>query len=413
MASVDVELGVTPETTYSIAGKQIKFNSEADIEPYLKELNEVKNVTKIDFSGNTIGIDASKALSEALLKHKDTVVEINFSDLYTGRLNTEIPQSLNYILPALLKFPNLKLINLSDNAFGLQTIDPIEAYIAKAVSLEHLILSNNGMGPFAGSRIGGSLFKLARAQIAAQKSSSLKTFICGRNRLENGSINYLAVGLRNHKNLEVVRLYQNGIRPAGISKLVEKGLTHNKKLKVLDLQDNTITTSGAIKLAESISNWPGLVELNLNDSLLKNKGSLEVVRAFGKNKKENLTVLKLQYNELETDSLAVLADLIGEYLPNLKLLELNGNRFEEDSEHIESIKEVFEKRGFGEIDELDELEELDSDEEEEDDEDEEEDSLEVDLDLEELEEELAGVTLDDKDQAVDDIADELSKAHID
>lgn len=124
-----------------------------------------------------------------------------------------------------------------------------------------------------------------------------------------------------------------------------------------------------------------------------------------------MTVLKLQYNELETDSLAVLADLIGEYLPNLKLLELNGNRFEEDSEHIESIKEVFEKRGFGEIDELDELEELDSDEEEEEEE-EEEDSLEVDLDLEELEKELAGVKLENKDSAVDDIADELSKAHI-
>lgn len=31
MASVDVELGVTPETTYSIAGKQLKFNSEEDI----------------------------------------------------------------------------------------------------------------------------------------------------------------------------------------------------------------------------------------------------------------------------------------------------------------------------------------------------------------------------------------------
>ena len=412
MASVNVELGVTPETTYSIAGKQIKFNSEADIEPYLKELNTIENVTKIDFSGNTIGIEASKALSEALLNHKDTVVEINFSDLYTGRLKTEIPQSLNYLLPALLKFPNLKLINLSDNAFGLQTIDPIEAYISKAVSLEHLILSNNGMGPFAGSRIGGSLFKLAKAKAAAKKSSSLKTFICGRNRLENGSVNYLAVGLRNHNDLEVVRLYQNGIRPAGISKLVEKGLSHNKKLKVLDLQDNTITTSGAIKLAESISNWPDLVELNLNDSLLKNKGSLEVVRAFSKDKKENLMVLKLQYNELEIDSLAVLADLIGECLPNLKLLELNGNRFEEDSKHIESIKEVFEKRGFGEIDELDELEELDSDEEEEEEEEEEEDTLEVDLDLEELEKELAGVKLEDKDAAVDDIADELSKAHI-
>ena len=107
-------------------------------------------------------------------------------------MNTEIPQSLEYLLPALLKLPNLKLINLSDNAFGLQTIDPIEAYLAKAVSIEHLILSNNGMGPFAGSRIGGSLFKLAKAKKAEGKES-LKTFICGRNRLENGSVNYLSV----------------------------------------------------------------------------------------------------------------------------------------------------------------------------------------------------------------------------
>ena len=109
----------------------------------------------------------------------------------------------------------------------------------------------------------------------------------------------------------------------------------------------------------------------------------------------------------------VLADAIASKLPNLKFLELNGNRFEEDSEHIDKINEVFETRGFGELDELDELEELDSDEEE-DEEDEEgnEDTLEEDLDLDELEEELAGVSLESKDSKVDDIADELSKTHI-
>ena len=413
MASVEVELGVTPETTYSISGKQLKFDSESDIAPYIKELTEKENVKKVDFSGNTIGIEASKALSEALLKHKDTIVEINFSDLYTGRLNTEIPQSLEYLLPALLKLPNLKLINLSDNAFGLQTIDPIEAYLAKAVSIEHLILSNNGMGPFAGSRIGGSLFKLAKAKKAEGKES-LKTFICGRNRLENGSVNYLSVGLRNHKDLEVVRLYQNGIRPAGISKLVEQGLSNNKKLKVLDLQDNTITTRGAIHIAESLSNWPLLVELNLNDSLLKNKGSLKLVEAFhAGDEKPQLITLKLQYNELETDSLRVLADAIASKLPQLKFLELNGNRFEEDSEHIDKINGIFEERGYGEIDELDALEELDSEEEEDDEDDEgEDDTLEEDLDLTQLEEELAGVSLEDKDGNVDEIAEELSKTHI-
>lgn len=135
MDSFEVELGVTPETTYSIARKQIKFNSHDDIKPYLEEIAAFKDLKKLDFSGNTIGVEASESLSEAILAHKDTIVEIDFSDMYTGRLNTEIPQSLEFLLPSLLQLPNLKLVNFSDNAFGLQTIDPIEDYWPKQFQL--------------------------------------------------------------------------------------------------------------------------------------------------------------------------------------------------------------------------------------------------------------------------------------
>lgn len=413
MASVEVELGVTPENTFSIAGKQIKFDSHSDIEPYLKELESQPKVLKIDFSGNTIGIEASKSLSESLLKHKDTIVEINFSDLYTGRLNTEIPQSLNYLLPSLLTLPNLKLINLCDNAFGLQTIDPIEEYLSKAVTLEHIILSNNGMGPFAGERIGKSLYKLSKSK--QQKGyESLKTFICGRNRLENGSINYLAIGLRNHKDLETIKLYQNGIRPSGIAKLINKGLQFNKNLKIIDLQDNTLTLEGSNALSKNINNWDQLIELNLNDCLLKSKGSLNVIESLlNDSPKKNLSILKLQYNELENDSLVKLVELIEKKLPNLKLLELNGNRFEEDAKSVETINEIFTSRGFGELDELDDLEEIDSDEEDEDEDDEDEENQDEkeDEDLDTLEKELGEIDLKD-DSSVDDIADGLANAHI-
>ncbi|KAK7686979.1 hypothetical protein QCA50_010062 [Cerrena zonata] len=79
MASVEVELGVTPETTYSIAGKQIKFDSHADIEPYLKELESKDKVSKINFSGNTIGIEASESFEE----DSDLIEKIN--DIFTER----------------------------------------------------------------------------------------------------------------------------------------------------------------------------------------------------------------------------------------------------------------------------------------------------------------------------------------
>lgn len=413
MAFVKVDVGVTPETTYSIAGKQIKFDSAADIEPYLQQLAAKEKITKIDFSGNTIGIDASEALSKALLQHKDSIVEVDFSDLYTGRLNTEIPQSLLFLLPALLQCPHLKIINLSDNAFGLQTIDPIEEFLPKAISVEHLILSNNGMGPFAGARIGKCLYKLAQAKIQNGKPS-LKTFICGRNRLENGSINYLAIGLRSHADLQTVRLYQNGIRPAGIAKLISQGLSKNSQLQVLDLQDNTITTSAAIALADSLSAWEKLVELNLNDCLLKPKGSLVVVeRLHEGSPKSHFTTLKLQYNELEADSLSKLVGVITHKLPNLKILELNGNRFDEDSSHLEAITALFEDRGFGEIDELDDLEEIDSEEEDESDDEDGEDTFDgADADLNQLEKELAGESIEDQDASVDAIADELAGTHL-
>lgn len=400
---------------YSLAGKQIKFNTADDIQKYVDEIKAQKNLTKLDFSGNTIGIDASESLAQAIRSHKDSLQEVNFSDLYTGRLNTEIPQSLQHLLPALLECTQLTHINLSDNAFGLQTIDPIEDYLTKAITIEHLILSNNGMGPFAGARIGESLFKLAKAKQAANKSS-LKTFVCGRNRLENGSINHLAVGLRNHKDLAEIRLYQNGIRPAGISKLIEFGLIHNKHLQVVDLQDNTITTRGAVELAKAIGTWEKLSELNLNDALLKPKGSKLLVDALANGSaKPELTTVKLQYNELEQDSLEKLVDVIDKKLPNLKSLELNGNRFPEESEFVDLINEIFESRGFGEIDELDELEEIDSDEES-DSEDEEEgeaDKLDEDLDLDQLEIELSNkLTVSDKSDDVDELASELAGAHI-
>lgn len=410
MALLKVDLGVTPETTYSLAGKQIKFDSASIIEEHLKELRAQKNVQKLDLSGNTIGVEASEALSKAILEHKDTLVEVDLSDIYTGRLNTEIPQSLRYILPALLRCSKLQLVNLSDNAFGLQTIDPIEDYLAKAVTIEHLILSNNGMGPFAGARIGTCLFKLAKAKQNAGKPS-LKSFICGRNRLEDGSSNHLSIGLRNHKDLQVVRLYQNGIRPKGIARLLRDGLSRNKELNVLDLQDNTFTVTPSSVLADNLSQWPKLKELNLNDCLLKAGGSLALAKALVNEHNQKLETLRLQYNELEEDALKVLATAV-KNLPNLKVLELNGNRFEEDSSSLEEINAIFENRGQGEVDELDDLEEIDSEEEDDEESVNEAEEEEEEVNLDQLEEELAGVSAEDNDVAVDSLADKLSGAHI-
>lgn len=386
---------------YSIAGKQLKLDGAKDVEFLVNDLKSMSDVTKIDLSGNTIGIESAKAISEALVQFKSSLTEINLSDIFTGRLNTEVPQCLNHLLPTLLECPKLSTINLSDNALGLQTIEPIENYLAKAVTLDHLILSNNGMGPFSGERIGKALYKLSKLKQTHNKPS-LKTFVCGRNRLENGSMKYLTLGLINHKDLETLQLYQNGIRPKGIAILIN-GLSSNKNLKLLDLQDNTLTFKGSNAIAENLKHWEQLSELNLNDCLLKSKGLSKIVAALTSTEKVNINVLKLQYNELNKKSLTDLYDAIKGGKLELTKLEINGNMLDDDDELIEQFQELFEDK---EIDELDEMEGEDSDEEEEEEEEEdEEDDSNVVIDFNAL-------AKSEDEKAVDELTGDLEKTHI-
>lgn len=380
---------------YSIAGKQLKLNNADDVEFIIKEVG-TNPLKSLDLSGNTIGIESSKKISEFLEGSVDTLVSINLSDIFTGRLNTEVPQCLSYLLPTLLKCKHLTTINLSDNALGLQTIEPIEQYLSKAVTIENLILSNNGMGPFAGERIGKSLYKLAQLK-SQQGFPSLKTFICGRNRLENGSMKFLTLGLIHHQDLQELRLYQNGIRPIGISILIN-GLKANKNLKILDLQDNTLTYLGSRSISNNLNGWK-LKELNLNDCLLKSKGFGEILTLLVKQK--DLKTLKLQYNELNKEVLTLLYKIVPEL--DLESLEINGNKLEDDDELIEEFQELLGDK----IDELDEMEGEDSDDEE-DDEGEEDEEI---IDFEELAKELDG-TEEDKDESVDELADKLGETNI-
>ncbi|CEP60640.1 GTPase-activating protein RNA1 LALA0_S01e15588g [Lachancea lanzarotensis] len=368
MTSLDFSALHEKSTIFSVANRALRLTSAEDIEPILKDLTKLPKVTKLDFSGNTIGVEASKALAKSIIENSGiaaNLIEINFADLYTSRLVDEVVESLNIFVPVWLSCPQLSIVNLSDNAFGLRTIDSLESYISQAAQLQHLILSNNGMGPFAGERIGKALFKLAQLKQSKGKPF-LETFICGRNRLENGSATYLALGLKAHgSGLKTVRLYQNGIRPQGVAVLIKHGLGNNKNLQVFDLQDNTFTTSASLILADILPVWSeSLVELNVNDCLLKGPGADAVVQVLNEHKFVNLHSLKMQYNELTQDTLIsyLIPAVQSANLPALKLLELNGNRLEGDSDALTELEESFD----GKLDELDDLEELDSEDEEED-----------------------------------------------
>jgi len=364
MVSPINEYTLEDNTVFSIEGKGLKLNTAQDVQAFVDTIVQMDDLQVIKLSGNTIGLEAGKALASAL-QSRMTIKAANFSDIFTGRLREEIPPTLKAICDSLEDKENLIELNLSDNAFGPAGAEPLIDFLTNNRSLQILRLNNNGLGVGGGTMIAKALLASANKAKEENRTSSLHTIVCGRNRLEDGSSQALADAFAAHGTLVEVRMPQNGIRPDGISNLV-KGLAQCKNLKHLDLQDNTFTAKGSIALAKFLPSWEHLTHLNLGDCLLSRKGGLAVAESLkiGKNKK--LEWINLQYNEIQGDGISVLALAIEEHLGQLTSLELNGNRVEAEDSSIQNVISALTKWEHEDgLDELDDMEDLDSEEEEE------------------------------------------------
>lgn len=212
-------------------------------------------------------------------------------------------------------------------------------------------LNNNGLGIWGGTVVAGALLENAKKLKESGGKSNLRTVICGRNRLENGSAPKLAEAFAAHGSLKCIRLPQNGIRMEGIQALATS-LRSCPDLEELDLQDNTCTESGTRSISASLPSWPNLHTLNLSDCLLSPKGGISLANALERGNNPKLQVLKLQYGELDARAMHILAKAIEGHLAELRVLELNGNRADAEDECIERIKDAL--AGHGHEDALDE-----------------------------------------------------------
>ena len=416
---------------FSLKGQALKPDTAADLQKHVGPLQDSTDVEEVHIEGNTLGVEASEALA-AILETKTTLKYANLADIFTGRKLHEIPQALDALLKALLKCPNLHTINLNDNAFGLNTVEPLRPFLSQHTPLQHLYLNNNGLGPQAGTLVAEALAQLAEKKEAARKEGQevpdLETVICGRNRLETGSMAAWVKAYQANNRVKTVKMIQNGIRPEGVALLLQHGLSACTQLQTIDLQDNTFTSLAATTLANVVPTWTELRDLGVGDCLLSARGgrSLGAALASGENKK--LEVLRLQYNEIDSEGLQALTDAAsGSGLPRLRRIELNGNKFNEDDMNIEKLQTILSKRkeehadeypGVDEddddawgVDDLDDLEEEDEEEDEEEAEksevEDEEESIVRDADLAENEP-VAQVN----DSEVDELADALGKTEI-
>jgi Ran GTPase-activating protein 1 len=381
-----VSLAMAPPKVFSLEGQGLKLVTPADIEAYLKPLLEDHTFTEIRLSGNTFSVQACERLARALTVQKILQVA-NLSNIFSTSSLSETPPALTFILNALLEIPTLHTVNLSSNEFGPYVVAPLGDFLSRHVPLRHLILNDNGLGPRAGTIIADALTTLAKRKEEARKTASdgveiplLETVACGQNRLGSNGMEAWARAYRAHgSSIRSVKMIQNAIMPEGISILLNEGLSHASGIEVLDLQDNAFWIPGSGALASAIQGWPSLRELGVGDCSLSAHGGIRLAKALSQGNNQKVETLRLKGNDITAEGVEQFLHAARDTLPALRRIELNRNRFVEDDDNVESLRELLKKRkevhskeddleDMWGVDELDELQEEAEDEEEDDDE---------------------------------------------
>uniref|UniRef100_A0AAX7VUH2 Ran-GTPase activating protein 1 C-terminal domain-containing protein n=1 Tax=Astatotilapia calliptera TaxID=8154 RepID=A0AAX7VUH2_ASTCA len=96
------------------------------LDDMVKEIQDFEGLQALRLEGNTVGVEAAQAIAKAL-ETKSALMRCYWSDMFTGRLRSEIPPSLNSLGDALmLAGARLTVLDLSDNAFGPDGVKGIE-----------------------------------------------------------------------------------------------------------------------------------------------------------------------------------------------------------------------------------------------------------------------------------------------
>ncbi|XP_065820690.1 ran GTPase-activating protein 1a isoform X1 [Labrus bergylta] len=374
--------GVEEEGELSYKGQGRKLDDAKSVEEMVKEIEAFEGLQALRLEGNTVGVEAARAIAKAL-ETKNQFKCCHWSDMFTGRLRSEIPPALNSLGDALiLAGARLTVLDLSDNAFGPDGVKGIEKLLKSSAcfTLQELRLNNCGMGIGGGKILAAALSQCHEKSSADGAPLSLKVFVAGRNRLENDGAKALAQAFQVMGSLEEVHMPQNGINHPGVTALAS-AMKHNSNLRILNLNDNTFTEKGAIAMAQALKHLRSIQVINFGDCLVRPAGALAIAETVS----EGLPILKelnLAFGEITEEAALAVARSVKDK-DQLEKLDLNGNYLGEDG--CRAVKESMESVNMGAL--LGSLSEDEGEPEDDEDEDDEEEEDEEDEDEEEVEEE--------------------------
>ncbi|XP_056627591.1 ran GTPase-activating protein 1b isoform X2 [Triplophysa dalaica] len=375
IAQLTEALAKTHVGELSYKGRGLKLDNAESVKEMVQDIEQFQGLQSLKLEGNTFGVEAAQSIAKAL-EAKSELQQCHWSDMFTGRLRSEIPPALKSLGGALMTSgARLTELDLSDNAFGPDGVKAIETLLKSSAcyTLRELRLNNCGLGIGGGRVLASALTECHKQSSAAGAPLRLKVFIAGRNRLENDGAAALAKAFKLLGSLEEVHMPQNGINHAGVTALAA-AMQLNPNLQVLNLNDNTFTKRGSIAMAEAISHLQCLQVINFGDCLVRSEGAIAIAWAL-KEGLPHLRELNLSFGEITETAALIVAKAVQDKA-DLEKLDLNGNCLGEDG--CEALRETIEGMNLGDMlgslsDDEGEPDEDDEDYEDED-EDEEEDN---------------------------------------
>ncbi|XP_077481251.1 ran GTPase-activating protein 1b [Stigmatopora argus] len=330
----------------SYKGLGLKLDNVESVEDLVQEIERHQHLRALRLEGNTLGVEAARAIAKAL-ESKDQLQRCYWSDLFTGRLRSEIPMALKFLSNGLMMAgARLTVLDLSDNAFGPDGVKGIDQLLRSAAChrLRELRLNNCGMGIGGGKILSEALTECHRLSSASGNPLALRVFVAGRNRLENEGASALARAFQLMGSLEELHLPQNGINHSGVTALAS-AMRHNQDLRVLNLNDNTFAKRGTLAMAQALGHLRNVQVINFGDCLVRCEGTIALAAVL----REGLPVLKelnLSFGEITEAAALILARALADK-PLLEKVDLNGNWLGEEG--CDNLREAMEGRHEGDI----------------------------------------------------------------
>ncbi|XP_023251317.1 ran GTPase-activating protein 1-like isoform X2 [Seriola lalandi dorsalis] len=330
----------------SYKGLGLKLDNAESVEELVREIEQYQGLRALRLEGNTVGVEAAQAIAKAL-ESKDLLQRCYWSDMFTGRLRSEIPTALRSLGSALMSAgARLTELDLSDNAFGPDGVKGIEQLLKSPSchTLRELRLNNCGMGIGGGKILAEALIECHRQSSAHGAPLRLRVFIAGRNRLENEGASALAKAFQLIGSLEEVHMPQNGINHKGVMALAS-AMRHNPELRVLNFNDNTFTKKGTLAMAQALKHLRNVQVINFGDCLVRSEGAIALAAVL----REGLPILKelnLSFGEITEAAALVVAQAVMDK-PHMEKVDLNGNCLGEEG--CEALRDAMESMDKGDV----------------------------------------------------------------